>query len=163
MIIRKLRLERSWSQQQLAQYSGLNVRTIQRLEKNQPPSEESAKCLAAVFEVDFKDLMNCFDSKPKEEATMNPLEISDEEQGVMHQVRNIKDFYGHLMSFCLVIPAMWAVNLYTSSDYIWAIWPTLGWGLALLSHAVSAYQPFKWLGPEWERREIKKRLKRLKR
>ena len=44
MIIRKLRLERSWSQQQLAEYSGLSIRTIQRLEKGRVPSEESAKC-----------------------------------------------------------------------------------------------------------------------
>jgi len=160
MIIRKLRLEQGWSQQQLAQHSGLSVRTIQRLEKNQLPSEESAKCLAAVFEVNFNDLLGCFDPKPKKEAGMNPLHVSSEELRVMRQVRDIKDFYGHLMSFCIVIPGLWVINLLTSPQYLWAVWPSLGWGLGLATHAVGTYQPFNWLGPEWEKREIKKRLKR---
>jgi transcriptional regulator with XRE-family HTH domain len=33
MLVQKLRLQRGWSQQQLAELSGLNVRTIQRIEK----------------------------------------------------------------------------------------------------------------------------------
>ncbi|MDE0956956.1 MAG: helix-turn-helix transcriptional regulator, partial [Pseudomonadales bacterium] len=40
MIVRKLRIQRSWSQDQLAQMSGLNIRTIQRIERGQTPSFE---------------------------------------------------------------------------------------------------------------------------
>ncbi len=43
MLIQKLRLQRGWSQQQLADLSGLSVRTIQRLEKGQDASTESLK------------------------------------------------------------------------------------------------------------------------
>ncbi|MBR0868021.1 transcriptional regulator with XRE-family HTH domain [Bradyrhizobium diazoefficiens] len=50
MLIQKLRLQRGWSQEQLAQLSGLSVRTIQRLERGQPASNESLKALGAVFE-----------------------------------------------------------------------------------------------------------------
>lgn len=32
MIVRKLRLQRGWSQEQLATLTGLSVRTIQRIE-----------------------------------------------------------------------------------------------------------------------------------
>ena len=46
MLVQKLRLQRGWSQQQLAELSGLNVRTIQRIEKGQEPSVESLKSLA---------------------------------------------------------------------------------------------------------------------
>lgn len=56
MLIQKLRLQRGWSQQQLADLSGLSVRTIQRLEKGQDASTESLKSLAAVFEIDFSQL-----------------------------------------------------------------------------------------------------------
>ena len=56
MLIQKLRLKRGWSQQQLADASGLSVRTIQRIETGHPASTESLKCLAAVFEVDFSTL-----------------------------------------------------------------------------------------------------------
>ncbi len=56
MIVRKLRTKRSWSQEQLADFSGLNVRTIQRVEKGQKASLETLKCLASVFEVDIDTL-----------------------------------------------------------------------------------------------------------
>ena len=56
MLVQKLRLQRGWSQQQLAELSGLNVRTIQRIEKGQEPSVESLKSLAAVFNVLFSTL-----------------------------------------------------------------------------------------------------------
>lgn len=56
MIVRKLRNKNDWSQEQLAEYSGLNVRTIQRVESGQKASIETLKCLASVFEVDISRL-----------------------------------------------------------------------------------------------------------
>ncbi len=53
MLIQKLRLQRGWSQEDLAALSGLSVRTIQRLERGQPGSLESMKALAAVFDVEL--------------------------------------------------------------------------------------------------------------
>ncbi|MDF2178170.1 helix-turn-helix transcriptional regulator [Aliiglaciecola sp. CAU 1673] len=56
MILRQLRLSRGLSQEQLAQMSGLNVRTIQRIESGHNASVESQKCLAAALEVDLQTL-----------------------------------------------------------------------------------------------------------
>lgn len=56
MILKQLRLSRHLSQDQLAQMSGLNVRTIQRIESGHKASVESLKCLASVFEVDVSTL-----------------------------------------------------------------------------------------------------------
>jgi transcriptional regulator with XRE-family HTH domain len=56
MILKQLRLSRHLSQEQLAQMSGLNVRTIQRIESGHKASVESLKCLAAVLEVDVPTL-----------------------------------------------------------------------------------------------------------
>jgi transcriptional regulator with XRE-family HTH domain len=56
MILKQLRISRHLSQEQLAQMSGLNVRTIQRIESGQNASVESLKCLAAVLEVDISTL-----------------------------------------------------------------------------------------------------------
>jgi transcriptional regulator with XRE-family HTH domain len=56
MILKQLRLSRHLSQEQLAQMSGLNVRTIQRIESGHAASVESLKCLASVFEVDVSTL-----------------------------------------------------------------------------------------------------------
>jgi len=41
MLVQKLRLQRGWSQEQLAIVSGLSVRTIQRIERGQSASLET--------------------------------------------------------------------------------------------------------------------------
>ncbi len=56
MIIKKLRLQNHWSQEQLAQFSCLSSRTIQRIESGNQASIESLKSLAAVFEIDISKL-----------------------------------------------------------------------------------------------------------
>ena len=56
MIVKKLRAERSWSQEQLAEMSGLSLRTIQRVEAGNKASLETLKSLAAVFETDVSKL-----------------------------------------------------------------------------------------------------------
>ena len=56
MIVKKLRDQNRWSQEQLAELRGLNVRTIQRVESGQKASLETLKSLASVFEVDISKL-----------------------------------------------------------------------------------------------------------
>jgi transcriptional regulator with XRE-family HTH domain len=56
MILKQLRIGRHLSQEQLAQMSGLNVRTIQRIESGHNASLESLKCLASALEVDIETL-----------------------------------------------------------------------------------------------------------
>jgi transcriptional regulator with XRE-family HTH domain len=56
MILKELRISRHLSQEQLAQISGLNVRTIQRIESGNNASLESLKCLAAALEVNVLTL-----------------------------------------------------------------------------------------------------------
>lgn len=55
--LRNLRTARQWSQEQLAALSGLNLRTIQRLESGAKISAESLRALAAVFEVPPETLL----------------------------------------------------------------------------------------------------------
>jgi transcriptional regulator with XRE-family HTH domain len=55
--LRELRVVRQWSQEQLAKLSGLNLRTIQRLESGAKISTESLRALAAVFEVPAESLL----------------------------------------------------------------------------------------------------------
>ncbi|HEX5755062.1 MAG TPA: DUF805 domain-containing protein [Arenimonas sp.] len=55
--LRDLRAARQWSQEQLAELSGLNLRTIQRLEAGAKVSTESLRALAAVFEVPADSLL----------------------------------------------------------------------------------------------------------
>ena len=56
MILKKLRKSRNWTQEQLANMSGLNVRTIQRIESGKKAGLESLKSLASVLEVTISTL-----------------------------------------------------------------------------------------------------------
>ncbi|NRA60560.1 MAG: helix-turn-helix transcriptional regulator [Psychrobium sp.] len=55
-MIRQLRNNRGWTQEQLSTVSGLSLRTIQRIEAQGNTSLESKVCLAATFEVNLCQL-----------------------------------------------------------------------------------------------------------
>ncbi|MBE1300160.1 MAG: helix-turn-helix domain-containing protein [Alteromonadaceae bacterium] len=56
MLVKKLREQKHWSQEQLANMAGLSLRTIQRVEAGNPASNETLKSLASVFEISISEL-----------------------------------------------------------------------------------------------------------
>ena len=56
MIVKKLRRKNNWSQEQLATFCGVSLRTIQRVEAGNKASLDTLKSLASVFEVDISKL-----------------------------------------------------------------------------------------------------------
>ncbi len=90
MIVRKLRLQRGWSQEHLAELTGLSVRTIQRIERGRKCGLETLASLAAVFEVDS----STFDEGEPE---VNDREkLTSTEREAIEYVKGIKEFYTHL-------------------------------------------------------------------
>jgi hypothetical protein len=65
------------------------------------------------------------------------------EQRLRKQARERVEFKRHLLTFIIVIGALWAINYLTQMNdraiYWWAIWPTLGWGIGLVFHLFSAF------------------------
>ena len=55
--IKELRIKRAWSQEELATSSGVNVRTVQRLEGGKPASLDTLKALANAFDTDVTTLV----------------------------------------------------------------------------------------------------------
>lgn len=159
MIIRKLRLQRGWSQEQLSQMSGISTRTIQRIERGQKASSESLKSLAAVFETNFTELQQEIDMNTQRSMN-NEAQITDEEGCAIEYVRDLKGFYSHAIKYIVVISILFIVNYTTSPNYIWAWWVVLGWGIGILSHALSIFEIFSLFGPNWEKKKIEKRLGR---
>ena len=80
-LIVKLRKERSWSQDELAIASGLNLRTIQRVEKYASASLQSKKALAAALDIDTRDLDN-------EEVRMKPCPVCGS-----NEIYQYKDYF----------------------------------------------------------------------
>lgn len=153
MLVRKLRIERGWSQETLAEVSGLSVRTIQRIERGGKASLETLGALAAVLEVEISTLAT-------ETGMYKQRELSTDEHEAVEYVRDIKGFYTHLAIYLPTVVVMAAVNLYMGTDNLWFIWPTLGWGLGVASHGLAVFEIFSLFGVDWEKRQIEKRLKR---
>ena len=151
MIVRKLRLNKGWSQEQLATLCNLSVRTIQRIERGQKPSLETLNALAAVFEIEVADLTG-------ETARPGEAQISLEEEEAILYVRDLKGFYSHLIKYAVVITFLFILNMLKSPDHLWVIWPALGWGVGILFHGLNVFKVFNFLGTDWEKRQIEKRL-----
>jgi len=62
MGLKSLRLEKGWSQEQLATISGLSDRTIQRAERGETPSLETVRALAASFDLSSAQLRDLIQS-----------------------------------------------------------------------------------------------------
>jgi transcriptional regulator with XRE-family HTH domain len=154
MLIQKLRLQRGWSQEQLAVLSGLSVRTIQRIERGQTASVESLKSIASVFEIDF-----CTLREPEMDTPMNQG-VSAEETLALAHVRKVKGFYIHLMQYCVVVSILAIVNLVAYPRHFWVIWVALGWGSGVLFHGLRVFNKVPFLSAEWERRQVEKHLGR---
>ena len=84
-LIVKLRKNRSWSQEELAIASGLNLRTIQRIEKEASASLQSRKSLASALEIKIHDL-------DIEEMHMKPCTICKSEN--VYQYKENFEFTG---------------------------------------------------------------------
>jgi len=154
MLVQKLRLQRGWSQQQLAELSGLNVRTIQRIEKGQEPSVESLKSLAAVFNLDFSTL--------KEQGMDNFISESQSAEEILafNQVRNLKGFYFHFVQYVLVVSLLTVINALTMPKYWWVQWVIMGWGIGVFFHWLQISERFGLFGSKWEKEQVEKRLGR---
>lgn len=82
MSIQQRRLDKGWTQEELALHSGLSARTIQRVESGQSVGSESLKCLAAVFETSInniiqeKNMSTVKHEEKLEQLQLNAMEIS---------------------------------------------------------------------------------------
>jgi transcriptional regulator with XRE-family HTH domain len=85
-LVVRLRRKQSWSQDELAIASGLNLRTIQRIEKYASASLQSKKAVAAAFDLDPRDLDN-------EEEQMKPCPVCGS-----NEIYQYKDYFMYGMS-----------------------------------------------------------------
>ncbi len=86
--VRTLRKDRLWSQEQLALVSGVDVRTIQRIESGRPASMDSLKAIAAAFELDPSALV---EAQPESGSRPPDLHLLERVRNGAELVRLIRD------------------------------------------------------------------------
>ena len=138
-----MRLERHWSQEQLAEMSGLSIRTIQRIENGENAGLESLKSLASVFET------NIADSDKNEEIE----QIRKEEE----YVQNIKGFYKLLGLGIFSLIVFFVIALFDSEGWFVFFYMLVFWALFLGIYSLNS---FDFFGEEWKRKIINKKFKK---
>jgi XRE family transcriptional regulator, regulator of sulfur utilization len=150
MIVRKLRLQRGWTQEHLAQISGLSVRSVQRIERGSALSLETANSLASVFEVD-RSLFNQGD------LAMETTPLKADEAEAIEYVKGLKEFYSHLFLYLLFVVVF---GLVFGFDKPFIYLGATGWGLGVLFNGLNAFEIINFGSQKWERAQIEKRLGR---
>ncbi|MDR6405007.1 MULTISPECIES: 2TM domain-containing protein [Chryseobacterium] len=103
----------------------------------------------------FKVKLPVLSVKPNVVST--PVEDKDKAyERARKRVREMKSFYGNLISYCIIIPFLMIINLITNPDNIWFVFPMLGWGIGLAAHGMSAFA----IGKRWEEKKIREILEK---
>lgn len=84
------------------------------------------------------------------------------ERRARKRVREVRDFYGHVMIYLLANTVMVLVDLADGSTgddrFIgldWAYFPLIGWGIFLLIDGLSTFRVGRWFfGANWEQRKL---------
>ncbi|MFA5683228.1 MAG: helix-turn-helix domain-containing protein [Lysobacteraceae bacterium] len=150
MIIRKLRLQRGWTQEHLASLTGLSVRSIQRIERGRPVSLETRNALAAVFELDRSIF------QPGETDMSQSPALDPEEADAIQYVKGLKEFYQHLALYLILTPVFalaWGMDMRFLGT-------SIGWGIGVVVHGLQAFEVVRFSAEKWEKQQVEKRLGR---
>ncbi len=77
-------------------------------------------------------------------------------QRAKRRVDDLKEFYGSLMAYALVIPFLVFVNYQTFWGFKWFWFPAIGWGIGLIVHAFKVFG----YGAGWEERKIRELMEK---
>lgn len=97
-----------------------------------------------------------------------PPGMPERELSIRRRVHRIAEFYRHLLVYVVVIGFLWLLNfatLYNATQPVkwyrlWAIWPTLGWGIGLLTHGITVLPVWGFFTQDWEDRKVKELMER---
>jgi transcriptional regulator with XRE-family HTH domain len=150
VIVRKMRLQRGWTQEHLASLTGLSVRSVQRIERGCPTSLETRNALAAVFEVD-RSIFQPGEVEMIESPALDPAEAE-----AIQYVKGLKEFYQHLAIYIMLTPVFalaWGMDQRLLGT-------SVGWGIGVVMHGLQAFEIVRFSAEKWEKRQVEKRLGR---
>ncbi len=81
---------------------------------------------------------------------MNEQEIKY--QIAKERVTVLQGFYRHLSVYVIVNLGLFLINMTTSPGTLWFIWPLMGWGIAIVLHALRVFVGTP--GSSWEEKKI---------
>jgi transcriptional regulator with XRE-family HTH domain len=138
--LKEIRTSKGLTQNELSDKSGIALRTVQRMERNEgKPSLYSMNAIGDALGVNLTLLYAPDDETEKR----NIMESTDVQLWAIAKKR--AKFKRGLGAYSVVIPFLWVIWYLTMPGDIrwnhlpWPIWPMLGWGLGLGIQYVNAY------------------------
>ncbi|MCI1033651.1 MULTISPECIES: XRE family transcriptional regulator [Raoultella] len=150
--VKQLRLQRAWSQEQLAELAGVSVRTIQRIENGDRPGLETLSALAAVFEVNVACLS---DDAPVGHEESLDLRIEEAKERVHQESR----FFRSLSVAVVVCVLLAVLNRVSSPENYWSAWVAAIWGALLLMRAARLFV-FGGVTRSWRQARLQRLLRK---
>lgn len=164
MLVKKLRLQRGWSQEHLAELVGVSTRTIQRIEKGFKPCFETSKALASIFEVDIANFTSGTSVVINSTAAdIEAAKQADEEAVARLYVQGVKEFYNHLLIYIGAAIIYGFLGIFHGmGDLEIIFFGLIFWGIGVLIHGLVAFEKINLmgLGSRWEEQTIAKKLGR---
>ena len=72
------------------------------------------------------------------------------------RVEELKAFYNHAVIYVIINALLAGLNYYSDGwRFPWFLFPLLGWGIGLASHAIGTYRMNPFTGKEWEERKLR--------
>lgn len=136
MSLKLMRRAKGWSQEQLADISGVSIRTIQRLEAGEAPGLETQKALAAAFEYSL-DEFNAQVSSPDQTAEVDANNPETDQAETVIERYGWKGLLFHLGVMMAVVTWLYFLAREFDIHQHFVNWVFFMWGFALLGHAVS--------------------------
>jgi len=163
VLIRKLRLQHGWTQDQLAEMAGLSVRTIQRLERGDVPSLETAKALASVFEVGLSTFhpetpdMTQIPTEPAASIQPRTADISPEETASLAYAKWVMEFYQYVAVYIVLAVVFFAIFGF-DEPVVWWVFGAVGAGIVL--QGLLYFEKIRLPMVNWEKHIAEKKLGR---
>ena len=137
--LKEIRTTKGLTQIELSEKSGVALRTVQRMERNE--GKPSLYSMNAIGEVLGTNLTLLY-APDLETEKRNIMESTDQQLWAI--ARSRAKFKRSLGSYSIVIPFLWVIWFLTSQDkdinrIPWPIWPMLGWGIGLAIQYLKAY------------------------
>lgn len=140
MNLKQMRRGKGWSQEQLADISGVSIRTIQRIEAGEAPGLETLKALAATFECALEDLTEQLGMAPLGDTDTGTQNDTDAQAEALIARYGWKGFLYNLVTMMVVVTWLHFITGDYESNPVIVGFVGFMWVFVLLAQAVTLLQ-----------------------
>ena len=87
----------------------------------------------------------------------NASPITADEESAIQYVKGVKEFYTHVLMYLFFVAIF---EFFFGFKHPLILWGSIGLGIGLVVHGLNVFEVINFLGPNWEKKQIEKRLGR---